>query len=609
MTDFSTFALPEPLARAVAELGFATPTDIQRSAIPALLDGRDVVGIAQTGTGKTAAFGLPILAHVAESQRYVQALVLTPTRELAIQVADAIASFARFQRTEVVAVYGGASYLPQLRALKSGAQVVVGTPGRVMDLMERGALDLGRLRVFVLDEADEMLSMGFAEDVDHIAESVPEERVTALFSATMPPAIARVASEHLRSPLRIEVTPAASTVSTTEQTYAVVPYRFKEEALIRVLATWREEGAIVFVRTRSTADEVGMALAAAGVRAAAISGDVAQSERERIVERLRRGSVDVLVATDVAARGLDVDRVGLVVNFDVPREPEAYVHRIGRTGRAGRTGKALTFFTPKEYDRLRRIERATGVALNEVQIPTPEQVADHRIALALRALPSGDLERFQEAVLASGMEPLHVAAALLARVTDVSAPAGSREVGRLRREESVDAGGNFLHAFFEGQGRGSRPAKFSDAHPSTSPHRRSGEGSGAEARGGRGDGATRGGRPARAGGFGHRYRVEVGHRDGVNPGGIVGALTGDGRIDGADIGRIEILPSFSLVELASEPSDDQMRRLQKTRVAGRALRMAPDLGPGGRGGGSRYDRGPARHERGAGRYDRRPKRH
>ncbi|HHW84116.1 MAG TPA: DEAD/DEAH box helicase, partial [Actinomycetales bacterium] len=498
VTDFQSFALPAPLARVIDEMGFTTPTDIQRSAIPALLDGRDVVGIAQTGTGKTAAFGLPILTHVDPEARHVQALVLTPTRELAIQVADAIASFARHQRTEVVPVYGGSSYLPQLRALKHGAQVVVGTPGRVMDLMDRGALDLSQLRVFVLDEADEMLTMGFAEDVDTIAQSVPAERITALFSATMPPAIAKVAAEHLTEPLRIEVTPAASTVSNIEQTYAVVPFRFKEEALIRVLATWREDAAIVFVRTRSTADEVGMALASAGLRAAAISGDVAQGEREKIVERLRRGALDVLVATDVAARGLDVERIGLVVNFDVPREPEAYVHRIGRTGRAGRSGKALTFFTPKEFDRLRRIERTTGADLTEVQVPTPDDVANHRISLALRALPSGDLSRFEAAIRESGMDPMYVAAALLARVTDIG-PTGPTTSGRLRREESVDEHGNFLQAFFEGQGRGkdSRPRRSRD--------------DGGAPRGG--DKGARAGRAPRGqGGYPFRYRVEVGHR-------------------------------------------------------------------------------------------------
>jgi len=562
VTHFDIFALPESLQRAIDDLGFTEATDIQRSAIPALLEGRDVVGIAQTGTGKTAAFGLPLLSHVDPTVRHVQALVLTPTRELAMQVADAIASFAAHQRTEVIPVYGGSSYLPQLRALKQGAQVVVGTPGRVMDLMERGSLDVSQLRVFVLDEADEMLRMGFAEDVETIASSIPTERITALFSATMPASIAHVAATHLHDPLRIEVTPAASTVENTEQLYAVVPFRFKVEALARVLSVWREEAALVFVRTRSTADEVSLALATRGVRASSISGDVAQAERERLIERLRQGTLDVLVATDVAARGLDVERIGLVVNFDVPREAESYVHRIGRTGRAGRKGKALTFFTPKEFDRLRNIERLTHTKLTEVPVPSPSDVVKHRIGLVLRSLPEGDLEVFRAAVVASGADPLDLAVALLARAVDVE-PDQTSPGGRLRREESVDQNGNFLSASFEGQGGG---------------------------RGDRGEGRTRvEGKGPRAGagartrdrhdGGGIRYRVEVGHKDGVKPGGIVGALTGDGRIDGREIGRIDIFPTFSLVEFESEPSDDAIRRLQKSRVAGRALRIAPDGGP------------------------------
>ena len=553
MTTFHDFALPEPLVRAIDAMGFETPTDIQRSAIPALLGGRDVVGIAQTGTGKTAAFGLPILSHVDGNVRGVQALVLTPTRELAIQVADAIAGFAEHTRVEVVAVYGGASYIPQLRALKSGAQVVVGTPGRVMDMIERGALNLEALKVFVLDEADEMLSMGFAEDIETIASGVPADRLTALFSATMPPSIARVAATHLRDPLRIEVTSSASTVSTIEQSYAVVPFRFKTDALARVLAVWREEGAIVFVRTRAAAEEVATELMQRGVSASPISGDVAQGEREKIIGRLRSGALDVLVATDVAARGLDVDRIGLVVNFDVPREPDAYVHRIGRTGRAGRSGRALTFFTPKEFPLLRSIEKHTGTQLTEATVPSPEDVLNHEISQALGRLPVGDLSLFREAVAAMEAEPIDVAAALLAASVN-SAPVEPRTTGRARREENFDQSGRFLAAQFEPSGKSS-PGKTQRSS-------------------GAGTSARRGSKGAV-----HRYRVEVGHKDRVKPGAIVGALTGDGRMDGSDIGKIDIYPSFALVELYSEPSDDQVRRLQNTRVSGRALRISEDRGP------------------------------
>lgn len=553
MTSFHDFSLPEPLTRAIDAMGFDTPTDIQRSAIPALLSGRDVVGIAQTGTGKTAAFGLPLLSHVDGAVRGVQALVLTPTRELAIQVADAITGFAEHMRAQVVAVYGGASYVPQLRALKQGAQVVVGTPGRVMDMIERGALDLSSLRVFVLDEADEMLSMGFAEDIETIATSVPSERLTALFSATMPKAIARVAATHLRDPLRIEVTSAASTVSTIEQTYSVVPFRFKTDALARVLAVWREEGAIVFVRTRAAAEEVATELMQRGVSAAPISGDVAQTEREKLIGRLRSGALDVLIATDVAARGLDVERIGLVVNFDVPREPDAYVHRIGRTGRAGRSGRALTFFTPKEFPLLRHIEKHTGTQLTEVTVPSPQDVLNHEIAQALGRLPVGDLSLFREAVAEMDAEPIDVAAALLAAAVN-TAPVEARTTGRARREEHFDDSGRFLSAQFEPHGK-------------SSPNK-------TQRTGGPSHGAKR---PRK--GNTQRYRVEVGHKDRVKPGAIVGALTGDGRIDGSDIGKIDIYPSFALVELFTEPSDDQVRRLQKSRVSGRALRMAPDRGP------------------------------
>ena len=366
---FDDLGLPADLLRAVTDMGYRTPTDIQREAIPVLLSGRDVVGVAQTGTGKTAAFGLPLLDAVDAREPVVQALVLAPTRELALQSADAITDMAHRSRgLDVVAVYGGAPYGPQIGALRDGAQVVVGTPGRVIDLIEKGALVLEDVRYFVLDEADEMLRMGFAEDVETIAGSLPEQRRTSLFSATMPPAIQAVARQHLTDPVQIEVSPQASTVDTVHQAYAVVPFRHKIGAVSRVLAVTEAEAAIVFVRTKSTAEDVAIELAGRGIQAAAISGDVAQRERERLVERLRTGTLDVLVATDVAARGLDVDRIGLVVNFDVPREAEAYVHRIGRTGRAGRHGLALTFAEVNEYVAVHKIEKYLGRKLPEFTI-------------------------------------------------------------------------------------------------------------------------------------------------------------------------------------------------------------------------------------------------
>ena len=571
---FADLGLPRDLLKAVTDMGFVTPTAIQKEAIPVLLAGRDVVGVAQTGTGKTAAFGLPLLDAVDSRDGVVQALVLAPTRELALQSAEAITDMAaRSRGLEVVAVYGGAPYGPQIGALKGGAQVVVGTPGRVIDLIDKGALQLDDVRYFVLDEADEMLRMGFAEDVETIAESLPTERRTALFSATMPPAIQAVARQHLHEPVQVEVSRPASTVATVHQTYAVVPFRHKIGAVSRVLAVTDAEAAIVFVRTKSTAEDVAIELAGRGIQAAAISGDVPQRERERLVERLRAGTLDVLVATDVAARGLDVDRIGLVVNFDVPREAEAYVHRIGRTGRAGRHGEAVTFLTPKEKGKLRQIERLTGTRLEEITLPSPADVSEHRarklLSKAAARHERGRLGMYLPLVADSAREldidVEELAATLLALAVGDEGPRRREERGgerpqRARREENLDSEGTFLSASFEG-GR---------------EKNRRGE------RGDRGEGrrsATRSGRREHEG-PGTVYRVEVGHRDRVLPGAIVGALANEGGIEGSDIGKIDILQSFSLVTIYADLSPEQLSVMGRATFGGRELRIRPDEGPG-----------------------------
>ena len=548
--DLADLGLPEPLLRAVLDLGFLRPTPIQAAAVPALLSGRDITGVAQTGTGKTAAFGLPLLAAVDPDVRAVQALVLTPTRELAMQVAEALESFATHLRgLEVVPVYGGAPFLPQQRSLARGAQVVVGTPGRVMDHLNRGSLVLDDVRYLVLDEADEMLRMGFAEDVETIFGAAPAQRQVALFSATMPPPIVRVAAQHLTDPVRVTVSPQGSTVAGTRQTYAVVPHRFKTEALVRVLGTTDADATIVFTRTRGAADEVGAALVARGLSAATISGDVAQKDREKTVERLRAGALDVLVATDVAARGLDVERIGLVVNFDVPTEPEAYVHRVGRTGRAGRTGEAITFVTPAERGRLRAIERTTRQRLEEVPVPSAADVAEHRVrGLLSKVEPrreAGRLEAYRRAVAAfvteSGIDPLELAAALAAlAVDDDGAPA----------EEILAT--PLQHA--RGAVREDGSVGFSD-HERQRPSRRV---------------------------AGTKYRVAVGHTHGARPEHIVGAITREGGLRGADLGKIDIFASFSLVEIAAELTPDTFRRIAGARVAGRPLAISLDKGPRGR---------------------------
>lgn len=578
---FDDLGLPTDILDAVKELGFSAPTAIQAAAIPILLGGRDVVGVAQTGTGKTAAFALPLLAHIDPEEREVQALVLAPTRELAMQGAQAIESFAaRSRGVDVAAVYGGSSYLPQLRALERGAQVVVGTPGRIMDLMDRGALRLDAVRYFVLDEADEMLRMGFAEDVEKIASEVPEDRVSALFSATMPPPIRRVAERHLNDPEEVTISRPATTVSTVKQMYAVVPERHKIGALARVLAVTDAQAALVFVRTRATAEDLAIELGTRGVATAALSGDVVQKEREKLVARLRNGTLDVLVATDVAARGLDVDRIGLVVNFDVPRETDTYVHRIGRTGRAGRAGESLTFVTPKERPRLRRIEKHTGSRMEQIELPTPAEVSKLRarrtVEQAMARMAKGRLRVYEEileefvAEQADSQEPVSLESltmALLALTVRDPGPVAGEEPERL----TVDPGPE----------REGRPRKERQ--------------------------------PRRQMKNSVRYRVEVGHKDRVKPGAIVGALTHEGGLSGSDLGHIDIFPTFSLVEIGVPLSPEARKRISEARVSGRALRISEDRGPGGfrddagrgrpRRDGDHSDRGRGRGERSS-RYDR-----
>lgn len=568
---FADLDLPAPLREAVLELGFTTPTAIQAEAIPALLSGRDITGVAQTGTGKTAAFGLPLLAAVDPELREVQAIVLAPTRELAMQVAEALESFAsKMPGLEVVPVYGGSPYLPQQRALRGGAQVVVGTPGRVIDHLDRGSLKLDQVRFLALDEADEMLRMGFVDDVDRIASATPASKQVALFSATMPPAIRRVAAQHLTDPVEITVARQSSTVSSVRQTYAVVPFRHKAGALARVLAVSDADAAIVFVRTRSAAEDVAVSLVERGVAAAYISGDVAQGDREKIVERVRSGAINVLVATDVAARGLDIDRIGLVVNFDVPGEPEAYVHRIGRTGRAGRTGEALTFVTPNENGKLRAIERTTRQQLEQIQIPSPADVSAHRVAALLGRVPArrevGRLDLYRTA-----------AAEFLAAHPETDAA------------ELVAV----LAALAVGdEGPAPRPTEGDDLDDALSRAHLAPE------RGTRRDGAE-GGRPrsaARPSSGGPRYRLAVGSKDGVQPGGIVGALTNEGGLTGKDLGKIDIFSTFSLVEIPAGLSPEAFDRIARARVAGRPLRIRVDEGPRGAGRPDRgASRGPAHH--------------
>ncbi len=556
---FESLGLPGPLLATVRSLGFAAPTAIQAAAIPALLGGRDVTGVAQTGTGKTAAFGLPLLAGIDPAERRVQALVLTPTRELALQVAGALQEFAAgLHGVQVTAVYGGAPISRQVTALRRGAQVVVGTPGRIIDHLDRGTLRLDGVRFAVLDEADEMLRMGFVEEVDRILSEAPEGRQTALFSATMPAAIRAVASRHLRRPVDASVAASAAPVSAIRQRYAVLPFRQKVDALVGILAlrdgqSGGADATVVFVRTRSACEQVGAQLAERGISAAVISGDVTQRERERTVARLRDRQVDVLVATDVAARGLDIDRIGLVVNFDAPSDPESYVHRIGRTGRAGRAGDALLFVTPKEIGRLRAIERVTGQRLEKVTAPTRAEVAAHRAAARLREAVArhgaGNLQdahaALQAAAEQSGLAVTELAAALLAvTVGDDGAAApeaapAHEATGRATRERTERP-----EPRVTGRSRKALGHRSSDAV---------------------------------------RYVVQVGRRHGVRPAGIVGAITGEGGLSGADVGRIDIFDEHSVVEITRPVGASAMARIRRATVSGQQLRIRQDRPSGHRG--------------------------
>ena len=559
---FKDLGLSEKLLQAIEKIGYKTPTPIQKQTIPLLLDNTDVVGIAQTGTGKTAAFALPILEKIDQSIKKVQALILAPTRELAMQSANAIENFStNNSKISVVAIYGGSSYTPQINALKNGAQIVVGTPGRIMDLMEKNALKLSDVSFLVLDEADEMLRMGFAEDVENIVTQIPDTKQTALFSATMPNDIRKIAKKHLIDPVEVSITRQATTTKNIHQTYAVVPFKHKVGALARVLSVKEYGAAIVFVRTRATAEEVAIELGARGIMAATISGDVPQRERERLVERIKNGTLSILVATDVAARGIDIERIGLVVNFDVPRENEAYVHRIGRTGRAGRFGEAITFLTPKENYKLRQIEKLTGSKLEEVKIPTPKDVSKYKaitvMEKALERISKPRLELYQEiftkACQDNDLNPVSVASAMLALSVgdDGTLPQGLNR--KIRYEESVDDSGEFISAVFE-NGRLKEPKHSKKT------------------------GYSKNERSFKTPDGYVRYRIEVGRKDNASPAEIVGAIAGESSIKGSQIGRIDILPTFTLVDIDHQISGKDMKRLQKTQVKNRSLAISVDLG-------------------------------
>ena len=577
---FRELGLPESLVRVLAEVGYESPSPIQAATIPLLLGGRDVLGQAQTGTGKTAAFALPILAKIDRSLPRTQALVLAPTRELAIQVAEAFQRYAAHLKDfHVLPIYGGQGYGPQLSALRRGAHVVVGTPGRIIDHLERGSLSLDQVRHVVLDEADEMLRMGFIDAVEGILEKAPKERQTALFSATMPAPIRRIAQRHLREPAEIEIKAKTRTAANVRQRYWMVSGLHKLDALTRILEAEPFEAMIVFTRTKQATEELAEKLQARGFSAAAINGDIPQPLRERCIQKLKDGQLDILVATDVAARGLDVDRISHVFNYDVPYDTESYVHRIGRTGRAGRSGEAILFIAPRERHLLRAIERATRQPIEPMELPSVAAVNDQRIAkFRLRidaALEAEGLGIYRELIDQYERErnvPAVEIAAALARVAQGDEPllltepvreAMPERVGRPPREERPARAERGARAVAERAPRAARPPR--GEAPASAPRAT-------------GDRPVATPRPRterrEADALLETYRLEVGHQHQVRPGQIVGAIANEAGLDGGQIGRIDILGDHTLIDLPKDLPKDLLRHLQKVRVAGRPLRIS-----------------------------------
>ncbi|KAF3996278.1 DEAD/DEAH box helicase [Glaciimonas immobilis] len=573
---FSDLNLSEPLLRVLKEVGYESPSPIQAATIPILLANRDVLGQAQTGTGKTAAFALPILSRIDIRQTTPQALVLAPTRELAIQVAEAFQRYAaHIPGFHVLPIYGGQSYEPQLRALRRGVHVVVGTPGRVIDHLDKNTLDLSQLKTLVLDEADEMLRMGFIDDVENILKKTPATRQTALFSATMPSVIRRIAKTYLRDPSEIAIAAKTGTADNIRQRYWLVSGMQKLEALTRILEAETFDGMIIFSRTKLGTEELASKLQARGFSAAAINGDIQQAQRERTIQQLKDGRIDILVATDVAARGLDVERISHVVNYDVPHDPESYTHRVGRTGRAGRSGEAILFITPREKSLLKAIERATRQPIEPLILPSIQAVNDVRIAKFKsqigEVLALGGLEQFRsiiEEYEAENNVPAIEIAAALAKMARGNVPLliekNQRETSPAAwsDERSSSAGKFDRHERGE---RSERPERF---ERSERPERAERSERPAAPRKERGDRAPDVGMQT--------FRIEVGHTHGVKPGNIVGAIVNEAGIDSKNIGRIEIFDNYSVLDLPASMPAEQFEHLKTVWVAGQQLRISRD---------------------------------
>ena len=565
---FADLNLSDELLKAVTDQGYEQPSPIQAEAIPPLIEGRDLLGQAQTGTGKTAAFALPLLGNIDASNKAPQLLILAPTRELAIQVAEACQQYAKhLTGVNVLPIYGGQSYTIQLKQLKRGAQVVVGTPGRVMDHMRRKTLSLDKLNALVLDEADEMLRMGFIDDVKWVLEKSPPDRQIALFSATMPREVKKVADQHLQNPVHIKIASKTATASSISQRYWIVKGTHKLDAITRILESEETDGVIVFVRTKNATVELADKLAARGFRSEALNGDVVQATREKIVDRLKGGKLDILVATDVVARGLDVERISHVINYDVPHDTESYIHRIGRTGRAGRTGKAIIFIAPREKRMLGSIERATKQKIEPMDLPTVQDINQNRKQRfkdkIANAISDENLDFFSQLVAELQQEKevsTEQIAAATAFLAQGETPLVLDEKAMAKDKMQYNSGSN----------------SFSD-RPSRGSRERNGSRERGRERSARGERD----RPAPKVGATalkefpdvemQRFRLDVGRVNNVKPGNIVGAIANEAELESKYIGEIEIRDDYSTVDLPADMPKGVMSLLKKTRVAGRPL--------------------------------------
>ena len=582
-TTFADLGLKAPILEALNDLGYEKPSPIQAECIPHLLNGRDVLGMAQTGSGKTAAFSLPLLQNLDPELKAPQILVLAPTRELAVQVAEAMTDFSKHMRgVNVVALYGGQRYDVQLRALRQGPQIVVGTPGRLLDHLKRGTLDLSKLSGLVLDEADEMLRMGFIEDVETIMAQIPEGHQTALFSATMPEAIRRITRRFMKEPQEVRIQSSVTTRPDISQSYWTVWGMRKNEALVRFLEAEDFDAAIIFVRTKNATLEVAEALERSGYNSAALNGDMNQALREQTLERLKDGRLDILIATDVAARGLDVERISLVVNYDIPMDSESYVHRIGRTGRAGRAGRALLFVENRERRLLRNIERTMKLTIPEADLPNAELLGKRRLekfaAKVQQQLESSDLDQYR---------------ALLSQIQPVA------------EGEELDM--ETLAAALLKMAQGERSLIVPPDAPMRPKREFRDRDDRFERRGDRNDRGPRGDRPERGGedrprrerrdaGDMELYRIEVGRDDGVEVRHIVGAIANEGDISSRYIGNIKLFASHSTIELPKGMPGEVLQHFTRTRILNKPMNMQlmgdaqprPDRGGERRGGGRSF---------------------